>query len=176
MKQHKWFPRLAAGSLVTLSLMAAALAAGQGTQSDPLVTLSYLTDKATPSILAQVDTKLSQREAALKAQLDQVADEYVKEVEGKGGGSGTSQSYQVVTLSAGQKLVAGDSCEILLRSGTAVCVSDSAPGLVDMTSGATRASGGTLTANHLYLATIAGRGVKASGSVTLMVRGNYSIQ
>ena len=177
MNQSKWPVRLASGALVCLTLAGVALAAGQqGTQADPLVSLSYLNQQATPSILAQVDTRLSQREAALKAQLDQVADEYVKEVEGKGGGSGTSQSYQVVTLSAGQKLVAGDSCEILLRSGTAVCVSDSAPGLVDMTAGTTLAGGGALTANHLYLATIEGRGVKASTAVTLLVRGTYSIQ
>ena len=38
------------------------------------------------------------------------------------------------------------------------------------------AGGGALTANHLYLATIEGRGVKASTAVTLLVRGTYSIQ
>ena len=45
-----------------------------------------------------------------------------------------------------------------------------------MTSGGTLANGGALTANHLYLATIEGRGVSASTAVTLMVRGNYTIQ
>ena len=63
-----------------------------------------------------------------------------------------------------------------LRSGTATCVSDTSPGLVDMTAGTTLAGGGALTANHLYLATIEGRGVKASTAVTLLVRGTYSIQ
>ena len=66
MKHKKWMPRLLAGGLVTGSLMGVALAAAQGTQSDPLVTLSYLNDKATPSILSQVDIKISQREAELK--------------------------------------------------------------------------------------------------------------
>ena len=45
MKHKKWMPRLLAGGLVTGSLMGVALAAAQGTQSDPLVTLSYLNDK-----------------------------------------------------------------------------------------------------------------------------------
>ena len=40
-----------------------------------------------------------------------------------------------------------------------------------MTAGTTLAGGGALTANHLYLATIEGRGVKASTAVTLLVRG-----
>ena len=66
-------------------------------------------------------------------------------------------------------------CELLLRSGTATCVSDSSPGLVDMTDGATLANGGALKANHLYLATIEGRGVRASTAVTIMVRGEYTV-
>ena len=108
----------------------------------------------------------------------------IKEVEDKlassGGGSSVQPSggasYQVVNLSAGQTITGGAACEFLLRSGTATCVSDTSPGLVDMTAGTTLAGGGALTANHLYLATIEGRGVKASTAVTLLVRGTYSIQ
>ena len=111
-----------------------------------------------------------------------VADGYVQEVEaalsGSGGAGGQTGSavYQVVELSAGQTLTGSAACELLLRSGTATCVSDSSPGLVDMTDGSTLANGGALKANHLYLATIEGRGVKASTAVTLMVRGTYSIR
>ena len=180
MKKTHWPTRLAAGCLVTLTLVGVAFAAGQqGSQSDPLVTLSYLTQKATPSILSQVDGKLTAREAELKKQLSAVVEGYVKEVEDKletsGGGSSVQPSggasYQVVNLSAGQTITGGAACEFLLRSGT-----DTSPGLVDMTAGTTLAGGGALTANHLYLATIEGRGVKASTAVTLLVRGTYSIQ
>ena len=80
-----------------------------------------------PPILSQVDIKISQREAELKKFLQQVADGYVEEVKNAGGsGSGISAVYQVVTLRQGQKLLAGTACEMLLRSGSAVCVSDSA--------------------------------------------------
>ena len=178
MKKTHWPARLAAGCLVTLTLVGVAFAAGQqGSQSDPLVTLSYLTQKATPSILSQVDSKLTARETELKKQLSAVVEGYVKEVEDKlassGGGSSVQPSggasYQVVNLSAGQTITGGAACEFLLRSGTATCVSDTSPGT-------TLAGGGALTANHLYLATIEGRGVKASTAVTLLVRGTYSIQ
>ena len=81
----------------------------------------------------------------------------------------------MVELSAGQTLTGSAACELLLRSGTATCVSDSSPGLVDMTDGATLANGGALKANHLYLATIEGRGVRASTAVTIMVRGEYTV-
>ena len=116
MKKTHWPARLAAGCLVTLTLVGVAFAAGQqGSQSDPLVTLSYLTQKATPSILSQVDSKLTAREAELKKQLSAVVEGYVKEVEDKlaasGGGSSVQPSggasYQVVNLSAGQTITGG---------------------------------------------------------------------
>ena len=89
MKKTHWPARLAAGCLVTLTLVGVAFAAGQqGSQSDPLVTLSYLTQKATPSILSQVDSKLTAREAELKKQLSAVVEGYVKEVEDKLAASG----------------------------------------------------------------------------------------
>ena len=185
MKQKKWPLRLLSGGLVTAALVGVAVAAGQqGSQSDPLVTLSYLQQQALPQVLEDVDEKVAARQQELEDKLSAVADGYVQEVEAAlsgSGGAGTggqtgSAVYQVVELSAGQTLTGSAACELLLRSGTATCVSDSSPGLVDMTDGSTLANGGALKANHLYLATIEGRGVKASTAVTLMVRGTYSIR
>lgn len=184
MKQRKWPIRLISGCLMTVTLAGVALAAGQqGSQTDPLVTLSYLEQKAAPAILEQVDAKITARKGELESQLSGVVDGYVKEVEDKlaaggitGGGTSGSSVYQVVTLNAGQTLTGGAACEFLLRSGTATCVSDTAPGLVDMTDGTTLAPGGALKTNHLYLATIEGRGIKASTAVTIMVRGSYTIK
>ena len=45
-----------------------------------------------------------------------------------------------------------------------------------MTAGTTLANGGTLAANHLYLATIEGRGIYAATAVTILVRGDYTIR
>ena len=185
MRNTHWPARVAAGCLVTLSLVGVTFAAGgQGSQSDPLVTLSYLTQQTTPAILSQVDSMVDEREAELRQQLSAVVDRYVREVEdalASSGGTTTrpgtgGASYEVVNLSAGQTIVGSAACEFLLRSGTAVCVSDTSPGLVDMTAGTTLAGGAALTANHLYLATIEGRGVTASTAVTIMVRGDYTIQ
>ena len=184
MKQKKWPLRLLSGGLVTAALVGVAVAAGQqGSQSDPLVTLSYLQQQALPQVLEDVDEKVAARQSELEDKLSAVADGYAAEVEaalsgsaGTGSGSQTGGAvYQVVELSAGQTLTGSAACELLLRSGTATCVSDSSPGLVDMTDGATLANGGALKANHLYLATIEGRGVRASTAVTIMVRGEYAV-
>ena len=180
MKKHTFLTKVMAGGLVTVTLLGVAFAAGQqGTQSDPLVTLSYLTQKATPEIMTQVDTKLTEREAALKKELDQAVQDYTKAVEDKlaqaGGGSGQSVSFAVVDVAAGQKLTAGIGCEIMLRVGSAVCFTDTAPGFIDMTDGGTLENGQALVKNHLYMATIEGRGFTAQNAVKVLVRGSYTI-
>jgi hypothetical protein len=81
-----------------------------------------------------------------------------------------------VTLSNGQVLTGDIGCEVLLRVGTAVCVSPSAPGLIDESNAAVLNNSGALAQNHLYMMTIEGRGVKATAATTkLMVRGSYTI-
>ena len=83
----------------------------------------------------------------------------------------------MVTIPAGKTLVGDIGCEVMLRVGSAACVSPSTPGLIDETTGGTLENGKTLVKNHLYMMTIEGRGVKAgSGTVKVLVRGNYTIQ
>lgn len=179
MKKHTLLTKVMAGGLVTVTLLGVAFAAGQqGTQSDPLVTLSYLTQKATPEIMNQVETKLTEREAALKKELDQAIQDYTKAVEDKlaqAGGSGQPAAFAVVDVAAGQKLTAGVGCEIMLRVGSAVCFTDTAPGLIDMTDGGTLENGQALVKNHLYMATIEGRGFTAQNAVKVLVRGSYTV-
>ena len=161
---------------VAMILGVGALAfAAPGTQSDPFVTLSYLTGVFKPMLMAEVETagqELSQdidaRIAALEAQqqLDQ--------------GSATAapnaaDRFAVVTLSRGQLLTCSVGTEIMLRIGSATA-NGSAPALVDYTDGDTLAAGAALATNHMYLVTIEGNGVRASAdTVRVLVRGTYRI-
>ena len=72
MKKRSWKQiKLAALTLTVFWLCAgAALAAGGGTQSDPLVTLSYLTQTVQPDILRQAE----ERAAAAAAKTAQAAE------------------------------------------------------------------------------------------------------
>lgn len=164
---------LAGGSLALV------LGAAAGSQTDPLITMSYLTDVNTPAILKQVDTKLASREQILTDKLSAVADQYEKDMEDKlangGGSTGTSSVYAVVTVTSGQQLLGGVGTEFMLRSGSAACVAASAPGLIDSTGGTTLANGGALQPNHLYLSTAEGRGLKANANATVLVRGTYTL-
>lgn len=178
MNKSRWIPRLAAGALVTMTMLGVALAAAQqGSQSDPLVTLSYLTGKLTPEIMAQVDAKVAAREKALTDQLNAAISAYSKSMEDKlsSADGGTSSAFAVVDLAAGQKLHAGVGCEIMLRVGSAACFATSSPALIDMTDGTPTWDGNALVQNHLYMATIEGRGVVAKDAVKLLVRGSYTI-
>ena len=164
MKKNRWYLRLLAllvlcGALnVTISAAAEA-----GSSGDPLVTLSYLNDVFLGQIMTKVDQKITARNSQLLQQSG-----------GAGGMSGVE--FAVVTLSKGQVLTGDIGCEVMLRVGTASCVSPSNPGLIDETTAASLNNGGALAANHLYMMTIEGRGVKAGSDTTkLLVRGSYTI-
>ena len=167
MKKSRWLARV----LVVLVLsgllsMTVTVASGVGTDNDPLVTLSYLKETFTKDILKQVDEKIAARN-------NQLAQQVGGQV---GTGAQTASEFTVVTLSNGQVLTGDIGCEVLLRVGTAVCVSPSAPGLIDESGAAVLNNSEALVQNHLYMMTIEGRGVKATAATTkLMVRGSYTI-
>ena len=157
MRKDRWLLRAVVLLALSAALMSgASLAAEAGSAQDPLVTLSYLNDTFFNSIMERVDQKIAQRTGQAVP--------------------GSSASFTVVTLSEGQTLTGGVGCEVMLRVGSAVCVSPSDPGLIDETAGTTLGSGASLVQNHLYMMTIDGRGVRASGGAAkVLARGSYSV-
>lgn len=158
-----------------------AIAAEAGSQGDPLVTLSYLNDTFLGQLLGKVDEKIAQRDQEILREVEKSVDAATEEVLDAVDGADTAGNasaavYQEVTLSAGQVLYGSAGCEVMLRGGSATCVSagKSTPGLVDITGGGTINDGTALQTNHLYTMT-ADRGVKAADAVTLLVRGSYTI-
>ena len=171
MKQNKkWSMRIASFCLAGACLCGGAVLAAGGDESDPLVTLSYLTQTVTPNILKQVDEQAAKRQSELLAQLNTAIADYKMAVEGGGASGGTSASYSVVTLTSGQTLAMGVGCEVMLRVGTATLAANTDPGLIDVSTGGTLNNGGALTANHLYMATIADRTVQGAGRVHRLLR------
>lgn len=169
-------------SFLLLSLTVAATG-GAGSKEDPLVTLSYLNATFLPEVLAQVDAKVTERSDTLSAALSEQIAAEKKELEEKyaaasseGASADTVDSFIVVTMSRDQVLYGEIGCEVMLRVGTAVCVSPSTPGLIDMTEASTLDSGKALVKNHLYMMTIDERGVKATAdTVKVLVRGTYEV-
>ena len=169
MKKNRWVLRAIVLVLLSVLLNATVTVAGAaaGDSDDPLVTLSYLNDTFMGDILEQVDQKIAARNSQIVQQLGGQT---------VGTGTSTSVTFTVVTLSNGQVLTGDVGCEVMLRVGSATCVSPSTPGLIDETTAGTLNNGGSLVQNHLYMMTIEGRGVQATAATTkLLVRGSYSI-
>lgn len=163
MKKNRRLSWLLAIIAVFAALSITAFAVEPGSSSDPLVTLSYLEDVFFDKIMDEVDERIAARNKDI-----------AKEVTGT---SGTADAFAVVTLTDGQVLIGDIGCEVMLRVGSAVCTSPSAPGLIDETSATTLNNGGALQQNHMYMMTIENRGVKAtSATVKVLVRGGYTIQ
>jgi len=147
-----------------------------GTQTDPFITLSYLTDVFKPQIMAEV----GKTEQDLKASFDARIAALEEQLDSSQSGSnpttpGSADVFSVVTLRNGQSLTCSVGTEIMLRIGTANGAG-SAPALVNYTSGTTLAAGSALTTNNMYLVTIEGNGIKATAeTVRVLVRGDYKI-
>lgn len=176
------FALLLAG-FTALSITVAATGTA-GTVSDPLVTLSYLNGTFLPELLGTVDEKLAARSDKTSQELSAQMEEDLRRLEeeygaktSEGGSVSTADGFSVVTLTEGQTLYGAVGCEVMLRVGSAVVTSPSAPGLIDSTDGTTLNDGGSLVKNHLYMMTIDERGVKAASATTkLLVRGECEIK
>ena len=160
--------------LALLALGAAAMAAGgsAGTEEDPLVTLSYLDEVFSAKVTEQFRKELDEKEAALKESLETRVAALEAQAPGAGKPGG---DYTVETLTDGQTLIAQRGTELLLRVGQAVVTAQDEPGLVDTSTTANLADGGSLVKNHLYMVAINGNGIRAVGTVKVVARGEYTI-
>ena len=150
-------------------------AATPGSPDNPFVTLSYLNDSFRPQIINEIrtaeaeltlafDIKIVELEALLEAEYGEALTP-----------PGDAVGFEVISLSRDQSLSCSVGAEIMLRIGTAVGVGE-APALVNYTGGETLSSGESLTANHMYLVTIEGNGIRATAdTVRVLVRGSYVV-
>lgn len=206
MPKRKWI--VVTGAFLLVSLLATgylAIAAEFGSQDDPLVTLSYITDVLSPDTLLKVDEAISSKAQQFETSLNTKLSDFSTEMDGKitqfesryaalagdeafinsvadaviakmGDGQTAAQSeWKVLKIAGGKTLTAKVGTEILLRIGSATCVSSGTPGLINTTTGTDLANGGKLAANNLYLVTVEGRGIKASGDATILIKGDYTV-
>lgn len=121
-----------------------AVAATPGSDTDPVVSLSYLNEVFKPEVKEEV------------AQTTQ---------------------FQLVNISAGQKLIGGMGTEMILRMGSANIVATQTGGLADVTAGVDIANGLSAPSNHLLIVPRDdGRGIVALNDCIVMVKGEYKIK
>ena len=178
------------------------IAAEYGSQSDPLVTLSYIekvllpnaqkdVDKTVSNAMEEFEDALSDCDKTIQSYIDkklrsfasgdvdeELIDAIAASVLEQAGGSVTAGevSWSVIQVPAGRTVVCEVGVQAILRVGQATCVAAGTPGLIDLSNGETLENGGALAANHLYTASIQGRGIYTAQGCTLLIAGSYTIQ
>jgi hypothetical protein len=132
-----------------------------GTSADPVVSQSYVDSK-----VSDLNAQISD----LKLQLQSA---------GQGGTTvqPAASKFQVVgPVSAGKKIVCGESTEIVLRSGAASAIASQYGGVADLISGTDLKTDENVSVNHLLLIPRDdGRGIKVTTEAWVLVRGTYTI-
>lgn len=187
---------------VMMSAGLGVIAAEYGSQSDPLVTLSYIekvllpnaqkdVDKTVSNAMEEFEDALSDSDKTIQSYIDkklrsfasgdvdeELIDAIAASVLEQAGGSVTAGevSWSVIQVPAGSTVVCEVGVQAILRVGQATCVAAGTPGLIDLSNGETLENGGALAANHLYTASIQGRGIYTAQGCTLLIAGSYTIQ
>ncbi len=147
---------IVAGLCAVLAL-AVPVVANPGSADDPLITKSYITSVVMPELE------------------DYVKAEVKKQV--SGGVSVTAERFEVISLSAGEKIICENGTELILRMGSATIIATQKGGLADTTAGVDLANGTQMPSNHLLIVPVAdGRGIMAQNDVLVMVKGGYDKQ
>jgi len=132
-------------------------ASNYGSQSDPLITMSYLTKTLQPAMELEFNNTVT-------SAMTQLEQQFESELNG---------AFKAVSVESGKTMSCSAGCEVLFRSGSASAAGSG--GLLDVTAGSVTASGKSMTANHLYMAPETGSGFKATNAVTVLVRGTYTV-
>ncbi len=177
-----------------------AIAAEYGSQSDPLVTLSYIQQVLLPQAQKDMDSKLAEAvksyDSALSSQtkeletyvdrklrsfaagsvddslVDAIADAVLEKM---GGSAQKGAVWETIQVPAGSTVICSLGVQLVLRQGQASCVAAGSPGLYDLSDGTVLENGGSLAANHLYAVNVQGRGIYAAQAMTLLISGSYTI-
>ncbi len=149
---------------LTVAIGGTALAATQGSQEDPLLTLSYLDKVLRPQLETEVDAAVERNKTELGNKLDQAVADGEKRINEALSAAGVG-AFQSKTLTRGESFTPGAGRELLLTAGSATAVGT----LTDTTAGKTVSAGASLELAHLYV-TADAAGCKATGDATVMSR------
>lgn len=157
---NKFRKKMAAFAAIALIILLAAVAfaAEPGTDSDPLVSKSYI-DNAISEVKSYVEEKLAQ----ISTSSPDVSE-------------GTGAAFEIVRLAEGQKITFGEGAEVIVRMGKGSVIASEKGGIADITAGCDLAQDEVTQANHLMIVPVDdGRGLVALEDVIVMVKGSYKI-
>ncbi len=149
-----------------------AIAAGLGSKSDPLVTLSYINDTVKADVEDYADDAVKDLEDDLTSAFDEKLDDFSDDLNIKlddATVAGESDVFVEVNLSDGEIVNCGIGAEIMLRKGSA----EANGVLTDITSGTS--ANGDLEKDHMYVAIRNGDIRVTSNDTMLLIKGEYTV-
>lgn len=198
MNNKKWTIWLTC-ALVAVLMVAGlgVIAAEYGSQSDPLVTLSYIEQVLLPQAKKDVDQQvedsmedfedlLNAKNKDVQKYIDKklrsfasgdVDEALVEEIAAlileEGEPSSVSNApWAVITVPAGATVVCEPGVQAVLRSGQA----SSTAVLVDLSNGEDLTAGKALALNHMYVTDASGEGFFTAQGCTVLISGGYTVQ
>ena len=198
MNNKKWTIWLTC-ALVAVLMVAGlgVIAAEYGSQSDPLVTLSYIEQVLLPQAKKDVDQQvedsmedfedlLNAKNKDIQKYIDKklrsfasgdVDEALVEEIaalilEESEPSSVSNAPWAVITVPAGATVVCEPGVQAVLRSGQA----SSTALLVDLSNGEDLTAGKALALNHMYVTDASGEGFFTAQGCTVLISGGYTVQ
>ena len=160
-------------SVILLFQVTKAVSSAPGSDSDPIVSKSYVDSEI--ERLNSIIVHLTNKHIDLLKQ--------VEDLQAGGGGNGSTvapaAAFKPVELLKGQRLIAGEGTELIVRYGeTTAIAGSSGDGLADVTRGLNLITQDKVRENHLLIAARDdGRGIKVeSNNAWLIVKGAYRVE
>lgn len=174
--------------LCCATLVASAGNGNPGSDTDPLVTKSYV-DQQIALLSSQisnsggsssgtVDSKVIEQLQTDIGDLTSFIIGALQEIETlKGRVAALENGFVVVEAKAGQTILLSGGSEAILRSGTATSIMGAAGGLADVTAGVDLGQGSNVPKQHLLISSRTdGRGLKITTNSFLLIKGAYQVK
>ncbi len=156
--KKRWLAIGIVAAVISLCVAGVAVFADPGTDTDPLISLSYLTDVFMPKVQQYVDSRIAEVNTE------------------SNGGTASAAVFRVVEAKAGDEIICSAGAELILRMGQAKIIATEKGGLADTTAGYDLANGSQMPSNHLLIVPVAdGRGIKADTDIIVMIKGSYTV-
>ncbi len=138
-------------SIICILMSSAIVLASPGDSSDPLVTLTYITDVLLPDVDARIERKVNDVQSA---------------------------TFKLINVDAGDVIYGEMGTELMVRSGGATIIAGkNGGGIADLTSGSDLAGDTYVSLNHhLLIPRSDSRGLYFVTDSIIMVKGKYSLR
>lgn len=159
MEKRKRLFKASVTAAVCLSIISGMIVFSEpGGSDDPVVTKSYIVEQVVPEIKAYIDERFGVAAS-------------------EGVVTSRSDTFMVVNVSDGKKVICEAGTELILRMGSGTVIATQKGGLADTTAGCDLADGTAMPANHNLVVPVAdGRGFRADSDVIVMIKGGYTIK